>query len=127
MDEKTRKKAITVLRAHGWEVEDDDSPLDLENVLDDAVHDAVSQSAAAINNSGVDEQLEYLMSLLPDPVEPPTDFEVVITVPFTTREEPDVGGRIDMTDDMTQRESVYGELKRLIEEGDLTFDLNPVR
>lgn len=129
MDEETRKRAIKVLTAHGYGLPDDENEItgdDLVAVMDDAVEDLVSQEATAINNAGYDAQIEYLNDALPPDKRQHEDFLVAISVPFTTREHPDVGGRIDMTDDMTQRESVYKELRRLIDEGDLVFDLNPV-
>ena len=80
MDKETRKKAIEILRAHGYDIDVVMSDAAIADVLDDAVHELVSQEATGINNAGPEEQVEYLKGMLPPDKKDPEDFEVSIRV-----------------------------------------------
>jgi len=57
-DEETRKWVLQRVRAISQKLDEDDVPTD---VLDELVHEAAAEDAAAINNSGVPSQLEFLV------------------------------------------------------------------
>jgi hypothetical protein len=131
MDEEERKRAVAVLERHGYAASDKDSDDTLIAVMDDAVHDAVSAEAAAINNAGPADQIEYLegivKSIARKELDPePTHYVAKFELSFFEYDQPDFGGRVDTTSGETVHESVYSYVQELINDDSLPFKFGPM-